>query len=359
MKSKTKIFCQIGCLNKLTELIDLKKYSKVAILTDDVLASLYKEQLKKIFTATSHKIIIIESGEKQKNLKTVERVWQELFDFSFDRNSLLINFGGGMISDLGGFVAGTFMRGIAFANIPTTLLAQVDAAIGGKTAINFHSIKNNIGLFVHPNQIVIDPLIIKSLPDREVLSGFAEILKYAILFDQKMFDLLASKPFLSFSLEELEKLIKKSYSFKTKLIEEDFLETGPRKLLNFGHTIGHAFESLSMQTKRFLTHGEAVAVGMIIESQIANECGLLKKDDLEKIKKVINSNYFFKFSKKLKLESILEKMKFDKKNINNKIHWSLPVSIGKASCDQFVDKKIVSDCISSFLINFKENDKTS
>ena len=203
MKNKTKIFCQTGCLNKLTKLIDLKKYSKVAILTDDVLASLYKEQLKKIFTATNHKIIVIESGEKQKNLKTVEKVWQELFDFSFDRNSLLINFGGGMISDLGGFVAGTFMRGIAFVNIPTTLLAQVDASIGGKTAINFHSIKNNIGLFVHPDYIVIDPLIIKSLPDREILSGFAEILKHGILSDQKMFDLLASKPFLSFSLEEV------------------------------------------------------------------------------------------------------------------------------------------------------------
>lgn len=357
MKNKSSIFCQVGCLDKLNELIDLNKYSKIAVLTDTNLANLYKKQLKKIFPFKNFKIIVISSGEEQKNLKTVKRVWQELFDFSFDRNSLLINFGGGMISDLGGFVAATFMRGISFVNIPTTLLAQVDAAIGGKTAINFNKVKNNIGLFVYPNHIIIDPLLIKSLPDREILSGFAEILKYGILFDKKMFDLLSSKPFLSFSLKELEQLINKSYSFKVKLVEEDFLEIGPRKLLNFGHTIGHAFESLSLQTKSFLTHGEAVAIGMLIESEIAKECGLLKQEDLKQIKKVINSNYSFKLSKNLNQKNIMEKMKFDKKKMGNKIHWTLPSAIGEALYDQFVDEKVVSVVIFNFLRNYKKNAK--
>ncbi len=357
MKNKSSIFCQVGCLDKLNELIDLNKYYKVAVLTDINLANLYRKQLKKIFPFKNFKIIVISSGEEQKNLKTVKQVWQELFDFSFDRNSLLINFGGGMISDLGGFVAATFMRGISFINVPTTLLAQVDAAIGGKTAINFNAVKNNIGLFVNPSLIIIDPLLIKSLPDREILSGFAEILKYGILFDKKMFDLLSSKPFLSFSLKELEQLINKSYSFKVKLVEEDFLEIGPRKLLNFGHTIGHAFESLSLQTKSFLTHGEAVAIGMLIESEIAKECGLLKQEDLKQIKKVINSNYSFKLSKNLNQKNIMEKMKFDKKKMGNKIHWTLPSAIGEALYDQFVDEKVVSVVIFNFLRNYKKNAK--
>lgn len=326
-------------------------------MTDSNLANLYKDQLKKILLLKNSELIIISSGEKQKNLKTVVKVWQKLCDFSFDRNSLLINFGGGMISDLGGFVAATFMRGINFANVPTTLLAQVDAAIGGKTAINFNTVKNNIGLFVNPNYIIIDPLLIKSLPDREILSGFAEILKYGIIFDQKMFDLLASKPFLSFSLEELEQLIQKSYSFKVKLVREDFLEIGPRKLLNFGHTVGHAFESLSMQTRSSLTHGEAVAIGMLIESEIAQRSGLLKEADLIQIKQVIKHNYSFKLSKNLNLENVMKKMKFDKKNVNNQIYWSLPIAVGEAVYNRFVDEKIISKAISNFLKNYKKNVK--
>lgn len=357
MKNKPRIFCQIGSLNKLNELIDLTKYSKIAVLTDVNLINLYKKQFEKTFLLKNYNLIVIDSGEKQKKIKTVEKVWLKLYDFSFDRNSLLINFGGGMISDLGGFVAGTFMRGINFINIPTTLLSQVDAAIGGKTAINFNTVKNGVGLFINPNYIIIDPLLTESLSDREILSGFAEILKYGILFDQKMFNLLSSKPFLSFSLKELEQLIKKSYFFKTELIKKDFLEIGPRKLLNFGHTIGHAFESLSMQTKSSLTHGEAVAIGMLIESEIAQKSGLLTKDDLEKIKNVINRNYFFKLSKTLNLKNIIEKMKFDKKNVNNQIHWSLPTAIGEALYDQFVDKEIVVRVISNFLKDYKKNVK--
>ena len=279
MKNKSNIFCQLGCLAKLNKIIDFSKYSKIAVLTDANLANLYKDQLKKILKSKNSKLIVIGSGENKKNLKTVEGVWQELFDFSFDRNCLLINFGGGMISDLGGFAAATYMRGINFINIPTTLLAQVDAAIGGKTAINFKFTKNNIGLFVNPNKVIIDPLLIKSLPDREILSGFAEILKYAIIFDQKMFNSLISKSFLSFTLEELKEFIEKSYSFKLKLTQEDFLESGSRRLLNFGHTIGHAFESLSIQTKAYLTHGEAVAIGMLIESEMAEKIGFLKKNE--------------------------------------------------------------------------------
>ncbi len=351
---QVEIISSIGCFDNLSKLVPLKKYSKIAILTDDCLVKVYEKRIKESLDGFDFKVIIIKSGEKHKNLKTAQKVWQELFDFSFDRNSLLINFGGGMISDLGGFVAATFMRGIDFVNVPTTLLSQVDAAIGGKTAINFGPIKNNIGLFANPKYILIDPTFCESLPKREVLSGFAEILKYGIVFDKEMFEYLESKIFLSFDLKDLEQLIKKSCYLKISSIQEDFLEKGQRKLLNFGHTIGHAFESISMNTKKYLTHGEAVAIGMVIESEIACKFGLLQQKDLEKIKEIIFKNYSFNLSKKIDLESIKSKIKFDKKSINNKVNWSLPVAIGKAFYDQHIPDKIVEDSIIVFLENYKK-----
>lgn len=352
---KFSIISKIGLLDDLLKLINLSSYSKVGILTDDNLYRLYQKKLKNFSKLKKIKIIIVNSGELNKNLKSVKLIWQKLFAYSFDRNSLLINFGGGMISDLGGFAAASFMRGIDFINVPTTLLAQVDASIGGKTAINFHDLKNSIGFFINPISIYIDMSTLKTLSDRELLSGFAEILKYGIIFDKKLFDFLSAKPFLTFNLKELHYLIDKSCSLKIKSIQEDYYENSSRKLLNFGHTIGHAFEAISMNQKVPLTHGEAIAIGMFIESEIAASIGLLSKQDLLKIKKIISDNYLFNLNKQYDSLEIIEKIKLDKKNRANKINWTLPKSIGKALYDQAVPQSVVLKEIYKFLDNYHKN----
>ncbi len=350
-----KLHCEIGSFANLSKLFDFKAYSQLALLTNVSLAKIYEFEIKSFFAQAGFALQIIElaDGEEFKNLEQVQEVWQKLFSFGFDRHSLLLNFGGGMISDLGGFAAATFMRGIDFINVPTSLLAQVDASLGGKTAINFGKIKNGIGLFINPKLTIIDPIFTQSLAKREILSGFAEILKHAIIFDQKLFNLLASKSFLSFSLRELTEIIDKSCFLKMKAIEQDFLEKNQRKLLNFGHTLGHAFEALSLKTKQSLTHGEAVALGMLLESRLAVEIGLLKQADCLKIEQVIKHNYVFDLDKKIQTADLLTLLQFDKKKKGKNIYWSLPQTIGQAVFDQLVPEAVVEAIVNEFMLEDK------
>lgn len=353
----TKLHCESGSFVSLPKLFDFQNYSQVALLTNTSLAKIYEHEIKNFFNQTGFALQVIElaDGEEFKNLEQVQEVWQKLFAFGFDRHSLLLNFGGGMISDLGGFAAATFMRGIDFINVPTSLLAQVDAALGGKTAINFGKIKNGIGLFVNPKLTIIDPVFTKSLPKREILSGFAEVLKHAIIFDQKLFNLLDSKPFLSFSLRELTEIINQSCFLKMKTIEQDFLEKNQRKLLNFGHTLGHAFEALSLKTKQALTHGEAVALGVLLESRLAVKVGLLKQSDCSKIEQVIKHNYVFDLDKKMQTIDLLTLLNFDKKKKGKNIYWSLPTAIGQAVYDQLVPEAVVQATVNELMLEDSKN----
>lgn len=276
----------------------------------------------------AHDIIIIEAGEEHKNLEACQQVWEKLTQFHFDRHSLLLILGGGVIGDLGGFCAATFKRGIDFALLPTTLLSQVDASVGGKLGIDFQQYKNHIGVFCEPAATLICPTFLNSLPERELRSGFAEVIKHCIISDRPMWDVLRKK---SLANQDWNVLIPHSVAFKKEVVETDPKESGLRKILNFGHTVGHAVESYFLSTNRIF-HGEAIAVGMICESFIGWKKNLISKEELDEI-----SAYLKQVYPQVTLPSvrkpILDLMSQDKKNKGNRILMALTKGIGQAVWD--------------------------
>jgi len=336
-------------LEKLEEVIDLNQYSKIGILTDELIGKHFIPIIKKGLKREVSEIII-QSGEKEKNIETFQYILEKLFKEQFDRKSLLINLGGGVIGDLGGFVAGCFMRGISFLQVPTTLLSQVDASIGDKVGINFVGIKNGIGLFNPPVGVIIDVHTLSTLPRREFLSGFSEIIKHGIIADKKYFEFVTSKKPAEFSKKELVSIIKRSCEIKASIVEADEKETGFRKTLNFGHTIGHAIEELKLETNALLHHGEAVAIGMVAESKLAELLGMFNKHDLEKIKKGIIRAGLPTSISNISTEKMMDKMLSDKKNRNGKILWSLPEKIGSAKFNIEASEQLIINAIKQILL---------
>lgn len=276
----------------------------------------------------THEVIIIVAGEEHKNLEACQQVWEKLTHFYFDRHSLLLILGGGVIGDLGGFCAATFKRGIDFVLLPTTLLSQVDASVGGKLGIDFQQFKNHIGVFCEPAATLISPTFLKSLPERELRSGFAEVIKHCLISDKQMWDVLRKK---SLANQDWSVLIPHSVAFKKEVVETDPKESGLRKILNFGHTVGHAVESYFLSTNRIF-HGEAIAVGMICESFIGWKKNLISKEELDEI-----SAYLKQVYPAVTLPSarkpILDLMSQDKKNKGNRILMALTKGIGQAVWD--------------------------
>lgn len=334
------IFVGAGLLRKINALLDITKYSKAVIVTDkNIPLSLVKNLQSAIPIANS--VLILESGEQNKDLENVQKIWKTLHNLGCDRKSLVINLGGGVTGDIGGFAASTFKRGINFLQIPTTLLAQVDASIGGKTGINFLGIKNLIGTFSQPVAVICDVDILSTLPHREFVSGFAEIIKHGLIVDKNYFKLVTSKKPHDFSREDLIEIIEKSCQIKVRFVAQDEKENGFRKLLNFGHTIGHAIESLSQKTDNPLLHGEAVSIGMVAEGKISNLLGLLPDKEYKQLEQAIEKAGLPIKTSGLKASRILEKIISDKKNEKGEINWTLLQSIGKAVFNQKVDDSIV------------------
>tara|TARA_B110000858_G_scaffold196968_1_gene257145 strand:+ start:972 stop:2027 length:1056 start_codon:yes stop_codon:yes gene_type:complete len=285
-------------------------------------------------------ILVMEAGEENKHLSTCENLWNELSFFGADRNSALINLGGGVVSDLGGFVACTFKRGIDFYNIPTTLLSMVDASVGGKTGIDLGSLKNQIGIIKEPQKVVIDVQWLGTLPEDEIRSGFAEMLKHGLIAKPKYWDEL--KSLKSLSIDTLISYIKPSVEIKTKVVLKDPQEMGLRKILNFGHTLGHAIESyfLVQKNKEKLLHGEAIVIGMVLEAYLSTQCSGLEYAAALDIK-----NTFARFYPKVvirdnDIEGILSLLRHDKKNKGGQINFVLLTSIGKAVTDVKVSKEL-------------------
>lgn len=331
------IIIKQNLINNINNFIDLSKFSKVAVLTDENLINcgwLDKLQI--------NSIIKIKFGEINKNLETVSHIWQQMSELQMDRKSLLINLGGGVVCDLGGFCASTYMRGIKFIQIPTTLLSQVDASVGGKTGFDFNGVKNLIGTFTEPEMVLIDSNTLTTLPKREYVSGLAEVIKYGIIYDVEFFEYLKNG-----NIND-DYIIQKSCEIKEKVVLEDFKEGGLRKILNFGHTMGHSIEGLSLETESSLLHGEAVAIGMIAESYIAKEIGNLTNEEYELIKNVIKQ-YDLPVVYNSDLEEIFLMLFKDKKNTSGKIKWVLPNGIGKCVYDVEVDNDIVKMAIRSIL----------
>ena len=320
-------------LTKINKLFDLKRFSKIAVLTDENIPKSLVDMIQKSINKKLIKIIIF-AGEKEKNIETVKKIWKQMFDGGLDRRSLLINLGGGVVCDMGGFAASTFMRGIDFLNVPTTLLAQVDAGIGGKTGIDFIDIKNGIGIFKDPIGTIIDVETLKTLPKRELTAAFGEIIKHGVISGREYFNLVTSKKTEEFDQDELIEIIKRSIEIKSDIVKKDPKEDGLRKVLNFGHTIGHAIESLSWKTNNPLLHGEAVAIGMVAEARLSGKDLLIIEESLKKIGLPVKV-------KNIKSEDIMNMILTDKKNSAGKINWSLPKKIGKVEINIEVSEEKV------------------
>ncbi len=310
----------------------LQKYSSIGVLADENTHRLCYGVMRN--GLPPHRVIVVPAGEEHKTLATCQFIWQQLTDFQFDRHSLLIILGGGVLGDMGGFCAATFKRGIDFVLIPTTLLAQVDASIGGKLGIDFGPYKNHVGIFQLPANTHITTQFLKTLPLRELRSGFAEVIKHCLVGDKKMWNTIRQC-----RLEEQPwpKLVKHSVQFKDKVVRQDPREKGLRKILNFGHTIGHALEGYLLRSGNRAFHGEAIAAGMVMESFIANRKKLIANEDLGEI-----SNYILSVFGKIELPPNAEWLpiiKQDKKNRGNKILMALPKQIGKAVWDVPVSEK--------------------
>lgn len=321
---------------------ELKNYSKVAVLVDEnTLEHCYP--IIRDLLPENHYLIKISSGEDHKNLFTCQFIWKRLTDYNFNRKSVLINLGGGVIGDMGGFCAATFKRGMDFIQIPTTLLAQVDASTGGKLGIDFIGFKNHIGLFKEPKEVIIYPDFLKTLPERQLKSGFAEILKHCLIMDKDRWEELTS---VEFSALDWHEIIPKSRKIKQDIVEKDPFEEGVRKLLNFGHTVGHALESYFLDTSKPFLHGEAVAIGMVAESYISFQKGILAEEELWEIK-----NYIDKVFGKLTISaqpafSHLDKYLIqDKKNTSEQVNCTFLEAIGKATFDNPIDFSEVKEAL--------------
>jgi len=298
--------------------------------------------LSNLETQTKYEIIEIKSGEEEKNISTVIQLWEIFSDFGVDRNSLLINLGGGVITDMGGFVASTYKRGIRFINIPTTLLSMVDASIGGKTGVDHQFYKNIIGTFSNPEKIFAYTKFLQTLSFVELRSGFAEMLKHGLIASKSHWNGIKN---INISAQNIEKFVLDSMKIKQEVVKKDFREQNIRKTLNFGHTIGHAVESIFLQNSNPIPHGEAVAAGMIMEAHLSYSNNLVNAEILEEITNCI-SRIFPKLSIiDLNFDDIYSLMLNDKKNIHGKIKFSIIDDIGHCLFDYEVTKNQIKNAI--------------
>lgn len=316
---------------------------KRVVLTDEnTLKSCYpliKDQIG------PHEVIDIRSGELRKNLDTCNYIWEKMTNHHIDRKGVLINLGGGVIGDMGGFCASTYKRGISFMNIPTTLLAQVDASIGGKLGIDFKGYKNHIGLFDDPDIVLIDDVFLQSLPDRELKSGFAEIIKHHLIRDKAGWNELKKLPWK----EAIDAdRIKHSIEIKSDVVTEDPNEAGLRKILNYGHTIGHALESHFLDTDRSINHGEGVAAGIILENIIAVERGMLDADTAKEIQDYILNVFGKVHIVDTDIRGITSGALHDKKNKEGEIRSVLLRDVGDPIWDQGLHQSEIRSAINEY-----------
>lgn len=309
-------------------------YSKIIVLTDTntkrFCYSIIKDSLPK------HTVITVKQGEENKNLQSCELIWSAMTKARLDRHALMINLGGGVIGDMGGFCAATYKRGINFIQIPTTLLSQVDASVGGKLGIDFQGFKNHLGVFTLPNTVLIDPIFLETLSEREKRSGFAEILKHCLIQDVNKWNEIRGKDLVE---QDLPDLIAHSVEIKKKVVEQDPTEKGLRKILNFGHTLGHAIETFFLpQGKKRLFHGEAIATGMVCESYIAYTRGLIDERTLEQIEEFVFSIYGKVDIDVADFDTIIGLTLQDKKNKGKEVRFSLINAAGSCLYDIVVTK---------------------
>ncbi|RIV68813.1 3-dehydroquinate synthase [Flagellimonas aequoris] len=329
----------------LNQHIAKNDYSKTFVLVDTNTKKYCLPAFEKKFEEPIDSIFEIEPGEENKNIQTCLQVWEQLSNFDGDRKSLLINLGGGVLTDLGGFVASTFKRGIDFINIPTTLLSMVDASIGGKTGVDLGSLKNQIGVINQPQMVLIFPEFLKTLDPRQIKSGYAEMLKHGLIKDKEYWDDLRRE-----NIFEVASSIQKSIAIKNDVVMQDPTEKGLRKILNFGHTLGHAIESYCLENydKKTLLHGEAIAIGMIMEGFLSHKLTGLSKLCLNEIKETFLQHFEKVDFDTNDMDAILKLLKYDKKNSHGNINFVLLQSIGVALTDIKVPENLFEEAFSYY-----------
>jgi 3-dehydroquinate synthase len=325
----------------LNQYIAQKKYSTVFVLTDAHSHEYCAPHFLSLLETTAPvEIIEIEPGESMKTIQTCVELWTLLTEMGADRKSLLINLGGGVITDLGGFVAATFKRGIDFIHIPTTLLGMVDAAIGGKNGVDLGLLKNQVGVIHNPKLLLIDSTYLQTLPARQMRSGLAEMFKHGLIYDAHYWAQLSHLSNLD--LNDLDALVYRSVAIKNEIVSQDPTENGIRKALNFGHTLGHAIESHFLNSDTPLLHGEAIALGMLMEAFISHQKGYLSAADLQAIKTGLQTIFPpFTITEEDQLY-IREYLIHDKKNEYGQIQFALLEGIGKTRLHEIVENEIIT-----------------
>jgi 3-dehydroquinate synthase len=334
----------VTSFSTLSAFLNRHHYTAIIILVDDNTRAYCLPQLLAETPQLEQSYIIeIPSGEPFKNLDMCKRIWEQLLHWRIDRNAIMINLGGGVICDMGGFIASTYKRGIRFVNIPTTLMAMIDAAIGGKTGIDFYEYKNVIGVFNEPEAVLIYPGFLKTLPSDELMSGFAEMIKHALIGNKTLWNELQTVN--PHELKDWSVLLRKAIKVKQKITGKDFRETRLRKVLNFGHTIGHAIESHFLKKNKKLLHGHAVALGMIAESFLSHKkCGL-PDNDLIAIQNYLIQYYGKYASGKITYKPLKKYLINDKKNLNNQMLFSLIRSPGNPLYDVACSEQDVKNAL--------------
>ena len=322
-------------------------FSKVYVIVDEntlkFCLPLFEEKMNSRFD-----VIVTQSGEANKNLDSCKFIWNKMIEMGADRHSLCINLGGGVIGDMGGFAASTFMRGMNFIQVPTTLLSQVDASVGGKLGIDFDNYKNLIGIIQNPNGVFMYTSFLKTLPYNQLLSGFAEVIKHGLIKDADAFMALTQLD----SLVDIdwEELVFESVQIKKSVTEEDPYERGLRKILNFGHTLGHAIESNALTHEIAFLHGEAVAIGMILESHLSYQKGLLSLDEVNLIKSKIILLFGHHPTVIPDLSRLMDLMSKDKKNKGGVIQFSLLEKLGTGNFDKEVSKDEIQNAVDFYCL---------
>ncbi len=343
------IYFNEDCYPYLQQLLEGGQYSGIFILTDENTATYCLPGfLSGLATDLPFEIIEIEAGEENKNISTCTEVWHALTELGAERKSLMINLGGGVVTDLGGFVAATFKRGMDFINVPTTLLAMVDASVGGKTGVDLGVLKNQVGLITNPVAVLVNTTFLETLPASQMRSGLAEMLKHGLIADKSYWDKFADLGNLT--TDDMDALVYRSVEIKNEVVKADPYEKGLRKILNFGHTLGHAIESYCLENpdKPTLLHGEAIAIGMVLESYLSWQSGMISEAEYRQIKQVIDGIYPRTDFSAQDINIITGLLVHDKKNENGKIQFTLLESTGSAAINKVIANSLIINAFKSY-----------
>ncbi len=343
------IIKSIKITDDLKAVLDNTTYDKLFVLTDEHTDKQCYPLIESVPAIQQAQRVVIPANDSNKNLENLAQVWKFLTKNGATRHSLLINLGGGMITDLGGFAAATYKRGIAYINIPTTLLGSVDAAVGGKTGINFGGYKNEIGAFYPALHIIITAEFLNTLTQKDILSGYAEKIKHGLLDSEAIWDRTINFDLQTIDYNLLNDLVMESVLIKQRIVEKDPFEKNIRKALNLGHTIGHAFESFALDNDRAVPHGYAVAWGLVAELYLSHKLCNFPKETLDLVTQFIKQNYgTFEFNRE-DYNTLHQLMVHDKKNVGDTINFTLLGDVGNIQIDQTADRRMIEEALDYYI----------